>query len=102
MEKTQFIKERVDAYLTLYKQLRANTSSDDIAIALLEQAGRDFRTQLMRTSDASQTDMAKSGTMAGDRPTKKQLEFLRDLGFEGDTSSMTREEVSAKIDELRA
>ncbi|MCC6680485.1 MAG: hypothetical protein IT445_06240 [Phycisphaeraceae bacterium] len=68
--------ERVQDYLELYQHVKEKTGSDDVALAVLEQVGKDRRTELMSTTKQPKGE-------AGDNDAEaswKQVNYLKRLG----------------------
>lgn len=101
------IVDYVEPYLELYGTIRDRVGDDQVAVAVMHELSKDRRMREIRAE--RQTGMGEYGqeeaaskTRNGVRlASKKQLEFLRDLGGEVKLG-MTSEEASQAIDEAQA
>jgi len=85
--KTETIKS-VSQYIELYDAIQEKAPSEEVAIAILQEMGKDKRSKIF--AEAS-----------GDEPaTEKQKNYLKDLGVEFD-DSITKKEASDKIEESK-
>ena len=89
------IEERIAYYASLYAKLRKEFGAADVAIAVLEQVGKDTRMAKLRTWEQSN---GANGTNGDVPATTKQLDFMRMLGLDV-PDGLTKKEASALIDE---
>ncbi len=89
------IKERIAYYLGLYGELREQCGSSEVAIAVLQQLGKDTRMAKIQNWEKRNDENGTNGDMPA---TTKQLAFMRKLGLDIPTS-VTKKEASALIDE---
>jgi len=80
------IKEKVEGYLWLFEQIKEKSGSETVALALLQEIGKDRRMEEMQE--------AKNNEPA----TAKQKRFMDDLGIKY-PKTVTKKEASALIDE---
>lgn len=99
--------EDAEPYIEMFETIRNRVGDDDIAVAVMHELSKDRRMAAIRAErqanlDAFDRKEAPVMPRGGRRmATKKQLEFLKDLGVEPD-ADMTSEEASRAIDEARA
>ena len=91
---TSFIDERVGQYVRLFENIRTKVGDDQLALALVEQCGKDWRVEQMRGS-------ARNERAASDEApaTPKQLAFLAALNV---PRNLSKAEASRMIDEAQA
>jgi hypothetical protein len=78
-------KKSIDQYVELYDAIQEKTPSDEVAIAILQEIGKDKRSKI-------------SAEVRGDGPaTEKQKNYLKDLGVEFD-DSITKKDASDMIE----
>jgi len=80
------IREKVEGYLWLFEQIKEKSGSETVALALLQEIGKDRRMEEMQE--------AKNNEPA----TSKQKKFMDDLGIKY-PKTVTKKEASALIDE---
>ena len=88
------MKDRLVEYVELFQELRDKVGDDQIAVALVEQVGKDCRVEKMHGRGQSTQG---NGDQAA---TAKQLAFLRRLHVEV-PSELTKTQASALIDEAQ-
>ena len=88
--------EAVDSCVELFKAIEQKVESEEVAVALVQELGKNYRVQQMqRVRDESVP--AKSS--AGDQPAStKQIKYLKFLGVEI-PSDLNRKDASQLIDE---
>jgi hypothetical protein len=87
---------KVTEYVELFEATKMQVGNEEIALALVEQIGKDRRVEAM----TSRTGFGQQSS--GDMPaTEKQLSFMRRLGVEI-TPGMTKREASELIDSARS
>lgn len=79
----------VNYYVELYDVIQEKSPSEEVAIAVLQEIGKDKRTK--EISEISDDGMA----------TEKQKNYLKDLGVEFE-DSITKKEASDKIEESKS
>ena len=90
---TSFFDDRVDHYVRLFESIRNKVGDDQLAVALVEQCGKDWRVAQMHARIQDREDANV------DQPaTEKQLGYLGRLGIEVHTP-LTKREASALIDQ---
>jgi hypothetical protein len=78
-------KKSIDQYVELYDAIQEKTPSDEVAIAILQEIGKDKRSKVI-------------AEVRGDEPaTEKQKNYLKDLGVEFD-DSITKKDASDMIE----
>jgi len=78
-------KKSIDQYVELYDAIQEKTPSDEVAIAILQEIGKDKRSKII-------------AEVRGDEPaTEKQKNYLKDLGVEFD-DSITKKNASGMIE----
>jgi phage gp37-like protein len=96
-----------EPYIELFEALRNRVGDDAIAVAVMHELSKDRRMAELRAErqtklDAFERERATTKPRAGQRvATKKQLDFLRDLGVEP-RADMTSDEASRAIDAAQA
>jgi len=79
-------KKSIDQYVELYDAIQEKTPSDEVAIAILQEIGKDKRSKII-------------AEVRGDGPaTEKQKNYLKDLGVEFD-DSITKKDASDMIEQ---
>ena len=85
--KTEMMKS-VNQYVELYDTIQEKAPSEEVAIAILREVGKDKRSKIFAEA-------------RGDEPaTEKQKNYLKDLGVEFD-DSITKKEASDKIEQSK-
>jgi hypothetical protein len=92
-----FIDERVGQYVRLFDNIRAKVGDDQLALALVEQCGKDWRVEQMRGSP--RRERAANGEAPA---TPKQLAFLETLNVANVPRNLSKAEASRMIDEAQA
>ncbi len=82
------MKKSISQYVELYDAIQEKTSSDEVAIAILQEIGKDKRSKFFE--EASNNELA----------TEKQKNYLKDLGVEFD-DSITKKEASDMIEQSK-
>jgi hypothetical protein len=78
-------KKSIDQYVELYDAIQEKTPSNEVAIAILQEIGKDKRSKI-------------GAEVRGDGPaTEKQKNYLKDLGVEFD-DSITKKDASDMIE----
>ena len=81
-------KKSINRYVELYDAIQEKTPSDEVAIAILQEIGKDKMSKII-------------AEVRGDEPaTEKQKNYLKDLGVEFD-DSITKKEASDKIEQSK-
>lgn len=79
-------KKSIDQYVELYDAIQEKTPSDEVAIAILQEIGKDKRSKII-------------AEVRGDEPaTEKQKNYLKDLGIEFE-DSITKKDASDMIEQ---
>ena len=79
-------KKSIDQYVELYDAIQEKTPSDEAAIAILQEIGKDKRSKII-------------AEVRGDEPaTEKQKSYLTDLGIEFE-DSITKKDASEMIEQ---
>ena len=81
-------RKNISQYIELYDAIQEKTNSDEVAIAILQEIGKDKRSNLFE--EASNDELA----------TEKQKNYLKDLGVEFD-DSITKKEASDMIEQSK-
>ena len=100
---TQYMIERAEYYLSLLERVRARVQDDETARAILNEVGKDHRTEMMRNRSNVAFDVIPASKISvnGDDPaTAKQLGLLRRLGI-NPPEGLTKRSASALIDDAR-
>jgi hypothetical protein len=98
---------QAEAYLELYGTIRDRVGDEQVAVAVMHELSKDRRMQQIREERQMklpdfEQEGASSKPRTGQRmASKKQLDFLRDLGGEV-KAGMTSEEASQAIDSAQA
>ena len=98
MEANEVTKQTLRNYVELFTQLRSRVSTDEVALAMLQEIGKDARVERMHGRNGQ-----SNGNCVGNGdvpPTTKQLGFLRDLGVEI-PRGLTKRQASEVIDRAR-
>ncbi|HBG60702.1 MAG: hypothetical protein A2Y10_13120 [Planctomycetes bacterium GWF2_41_51] len=82
------IKKSIIQYVELYEAIQEKTSNDDVAIAILQEIGKDKRSKII--AEAKDDELA----------TEKQKNYLKDLGVEF-SDSITKKEASDMIEQSK-
>ena len=99
--------EQAEPYIELFDTIRDRVGDEHVAVAVMHELSKDRRMREIRAERQTRLDTferaeAPAKPRRGQRPaTKKQLEFLRDLGVEA-RADMASEEASRAIDEAQA
>ncbi len=80
------MKKSISQYIELYDAIQESTPSEEVAVAILHEIGKDKRSKIL------------NGSKDDESATEKQKNYLKDLGVEFD-DSITRKEASDKIAE---
>ena len=84
-------------YVELFEDLKTRVGSDDVALAIVEQVGKDNRVERMNSLRA----VNDSGIANGEQPaTEKQIGYLKSLGVEV-SAGLTKKQASGLIDEAQ-
>ena len=79
-------KKSINRYVELYDAIQEKTPSDEVAIAILQEIGKDKRSKII-------------AGVGGDGPaTEKQKSYLKDLGIEFE-DSITKKDASEMIEQ---
>lgn len=79
-------KKSIDQYVELYDAIQEKTPSDEVAIAILQEIGKDKRSKII-------------AEVRGNEPaTEKQKNYLKDLGIEFE-DSITKKDASDMIEQ---
>ena len=97
---TKFVEDRVEQYVRLFEVIRNRVGDDGLAIAILEQCGKDFRVAQMR--DGDRFDRFEQSSNGDALATPKQLAFLERLQVRFDSKNLTKADASRMIDEAQA
>ena len=97
MEQQQYMTSEVDGYLDLYRDLMAKVNDSAVAVCLIEQIGKDRRTQSIMESRPN-IGNASNGDDSG--ASQKQLSYLKRLGITP-SPGISKKEASRLIDEAR-
>ncbi len=81
-------KKSVSQYVELFDAIQEKAPSEEVAIAILQEIGKDTRSKIF--AEASDDELA----------TEKQKNYLKDLGVEFD-DSITKKEASDKIEQSK-
>ena len=81
--------DRLGSYIELYDEIREKTDSDSAAVAILQEMGKDHRSNQIREEKA---------TVNHEVATDKQKRFMKRLGISC-PAGVTKKEASALIDE---
>ncbi len=97
---TKFVDERVNHYIQLFETIRNKVGDDHLAMALLEQCGRDMRVAQMRSNDQAERSVraANQEAPASDR----QRAFLDRLNVKNVPQNLSMAQASRMIDEAQA
>ena len=91
---------RVAHYLKLFEEVKAKVSDDAVAMAIVEQVGKDSRVEKM--SGLRSGNVQGRTAEVGEQPaTEKQLGFLRRLNVDI-PAGLSKREASRLIDEAQA
>jgi hypothetical protein len=92
-----FIDERVGQYVRLFENIRGQVGDDQVAMALVEQCGKDWRVEQMRGSSRGER------TASDEAPaTPRQLAFLASLNVPNVPRNVSKAEASRMIDDAQA
>ncbi len=101
------IEQRLHFYISMFQRLKGIVGDGQLAIAILQEVGKDGRTERMQTHESDGKPAMKNGNGNGngsgaameDMPaTEKQLGFLKTLGVSA-KPGLTKKEASTLIDE---
>lgn len=95
---TNFVDERVDLYVRLFEKIRGQVGDDQLAVALVDQCGKDWRVAQMHEREAAPREQAANGEAPA---TPKQLAFLDDLNVKNIPRHLSKAEASRMIDEAQ-
>ena len=79
---------RVEGYIQLLERVRASVKDDATAIAIIDQVGKDFRVERMRSNGQVSTPIDSAAA------TSKQIAFLARLGVPVSAGISSRKRVS--------
>lgn len=79
-------KKSIDQYVELYDAIQEKTPSDEVAIAILQEIGKDKRSKII------------AEVRADEPATEKQKSYLKDLGIEFE-DSITKKDASDMIEQ---
>lgn len=85
-----------NGYVELFENVKAKVGSDEVALAIVEQVGKDERVERMQ-SGSGHASRAESGVVSDQPATEKQLGYLKKLGVEFG-EGLTKQQASALID----
>ena len=91
-----FVDERVRQYVRLFETIRGQVGDDQLALALVEQCGKDWRVEQMHGSPRG--ERAASGEVPA---TPKQLAFLATLNVPNVPRNLSKAEASRMIDDAQ-
>ena len=89
------MQNKMTEYVDLFEEIRGKVGDDQIAVALVEQVGKDSRTELLRANRAANSENGDP-TAA----TAKQIAFLKRLGVDV-PAGVSKEEASELIDQAQ-
>ena len=89
------MQNRMTEYVDLFEEVRGKVGDDQIAVALVEQVGKDSRTELLRANRA-----ASSEDVDPTAATRKQIGFLKRLGVEV-PAGVSKQDASELIDQAQ-
>lgn len=93
-------KTRIEHYLAVHAAVSRLVKDPAVVSALIDQIGKDERCAMLSRGEWSNGEPNGNGSV--DQPaTKKQLDFMRDLGLEV-PANVTKRRASELIDEARA
>ena len=81
-----------NGYVELFEDLKARVGSDDVALAIVEQVGKDSRVERMRSS------VVQNGTNGEQPATGKQIAYLKALKVDV-SEGLTKSQASELIDQ---
>ena len=79
-------KKSINRYVELYDAIQEKTPSDEVAIAILQEIGKDKRSKVI------------AGIRGDESATEKQKSYLKDLGIEF-KDSITKKDASEMIEQ---
>ncbi len=85
--------ERINYYVSLFEEIQQKISDPQVAVAILQQIGKDNRMQAIQSEMANENSKSQPATA-------KQLGFLKDLGVEV-KPGLSSKEASALIKEAQ-
>ena len=93
------VESKFKEYLKLFEKVRDEVGSDEVAMAIVEQVGKDHRVTMMHGAKLNpETTSSGSGDTSA---TGKQIGFLKALGVEI-PEGLTKQRASELIDEAQA
>ena len=92
----QTVESRIRHYVEVYKQIREHGLTEDIALAIVENIGKDGRVEKMRGNEQDAEPISNGEQSA----TQKQLSFLKRLHVDV-PEGLTKQEASRLIDEAQ-
>jgi hypothetical protein len=95
---TNFVDERLDHYVRLFEKIRGKVGDDQLAVALVDQCGKDWRVAQMREREAAPREQAANGEAPA---TPKQLAFLESLNVKQIPRGLSKADASRMIDEAQ-
>jgi hypothetical protein len=96
---TEEMQTQLAAYVDLYDTVKQRVKDDAVATAILQELARDARGNAIRAERAER--QAGRDTGHGDAATRKQLDWLRDLGVQI-PQNLTKAQASSLLDEVLA
>ena len=85
-----------NGYVELFEEVKARVGSDEVALAIVEQVGKDNRVERMQSGNGSRN---ANGVRNGDQSApEKQIGYLKKLGVEV-SAGLTKKQASELIDE---
>ena len=94
---TNFVDERVDLYVRLFERIRGKVGDDQLAVALVDQCGKDWRVAQMHAEAPREQAADGEAAMA----TPKQLAFLEKLQVKYIPRGLSKADASRMIDEAQ-
>ena len=89
------MRNRMTEYVDLFKEARNKVGDDQIALAVLEQVGKDCRVERMNSPARS-----KASSGGSSQATEKQVAFLKQLGVEA-PAGVSKQGASELIDQAQ-
>ena len=72
--------DKANDYVQLFESIRSRVGNDDVALAIVEQLGKDHRVEQMRNGRSGSFGVNGTNGSSEQAATEKQIAFLRDLG----------------------
>ncbi|MFH1023483.1 MAG: hypothetical protein V1809_08835 [Planctomycetota bacterium] len=92
--------DMIGQYYGLFEQIRRMTTSDEIALAILQEMGKDARMSRMQTQRENRNGNGDFSSSENTPATPKQIGFMKKLGIEV-RNGLTKREASTLIDEAQ-